>query len=153
MDTLYYPGVAPVSVQRTWAALAAAGAWDATPTAVACVGVQKAVLICYYERGGAAGAFDIHIEVSPYSTDTNGLGQLVWADAGVEEMGVFAAGADTVSDLQRHGLVTYTATGAAAETVSYEIDLDGIIERIRVTARESGNVANPGELEIICSLR
>ncbi len=147
----FIPGVVPVSVQRASAVLAAAGAWDTDPEEVITPGCSHVTVLCRYVRGGAAGAFDIRIEVSEYSTDAGTLGVGIWHDVSIEQLGAFAAGADVASDLQRSGHITYTATGAAAESVAYELQLSGI-ERIRIGARESGNVGAPGTLEIVCSL-
>ena len=39
------------------------------------------------------------------------------------------------------------ATGAAVETFPYSVALDGTVERLRVRARESGNVGAPGTMQ------
>jgi len=149
MDAFYYGGVVPVSVLRAAAILLGAGAWDAAPTELACVGEKPITLYVRYLRGGAAGAVDLLIEVSPYSADGNALGTLIWSYLSVEDLGAFAAGADNLSELQRKGPITYTATGAGAEVFTYTLTLDRTVERIRVSARESGNVGAPGNCEII----
>ena len=67
--------------------------------------------------------------------------------------GAVAAGADTQSLVQRE-YQTYTATGATAEDFIYgPLPLNGTIERVRVRARESGNVGAPGTLSIVGELR
>ena len=145
----FYPGVTPVTELRADAILLGAGAWDAAPTEMQCVGSNPITLYLGYIRGGAAGAVDLLVEVSPYSTDAGALGTVVWAYRGVEQVGAFAAGADTVSGLQRLGPITYTATGAGQENVVYSLEVEHTVERIRVSARESGNVGAPGTCEII----
>ncbi|MCJ7557507.1 MAG: hypothetical protein MUP90_11440, partial [Gammaproteobacteria bacterium] len=62
------------------------------------------------------------------------------------------AGADTTSLVQRE-LQSYTSQGAAAEDFSFgPIALNSTIERIRVIARESGDTANPGTLQITAEM-
>ena len=140
--------IEPVSVLRAAAALAGAGAYD-VPEELACVGQKPITLYVRYLRGGVGGAVDLLIEVSPYSTDANTLGTLVWSYLAVEQLGAFAAGADNVSALQRKGPMTYTSTGAGAETFTYTLTLDRSVERIRVSVAESGAVGTPGNCEIV----
>jgi hypothetical protein len=139
----------PVNL-RASAALAAAGAWDAAPTASFSSGARRLTLSFTYTRGGAAGAFDWQIEISPYSVAAlapAGAAEWITGDA-IYAAGAVAAGADTTSFVQRE-LQTYTATGAGAEDFAVgPIEFDGTIERIRVRARESGNVALPSTLQI-----
>jgi len=61
--------------------------------------------------------------------------------------GALAAGADTTSAIQNED-ITYTATGAAIEKPVYPIEFQGTVERIRINARETGNVGAPGLLAI-----
>lgn len=131
----------PVTL-RTSAALPAAGAWDAAPTASACIPTNAMQLYFKYTRGGAAGAFNFKIEVSPDSAGTD------WYQMALYDAGAIVAGADTTSVIQRED-VTYTATGAAAEYFTYgPVMLHGGVERVRIAARETGNIAAPGTLEI-----
>ena len=127
---------------RPSAVLAAGGAWDATPREPQCPGFNSVVFAFTYTRGGAGGAFDFKIEVSTESTGT------VWHQLGLYSPAVLVAGADSQSREQRE-YITYEATGAADELFVYGgVDLEGAIERIRINARESGNVGAPGTLEI-----
>ena len=140
--------VEPVSVMRAAAILPAVGAYD-TPDVLACVGQETVTLYVRYLRAGVGGAVDILIEASPYSADANTLGTLIWSYLAVEQLGAFAAGADNVSALQRKGPITYTSTGAAAETFTFTLTLDRNVERIRVSVAESGAVGTPGNCEIV----
>jgi len=138
-----------VQEARVSAALAAAGAWDATPVEMVCVYFDSVTLSFTYTRGAAGGAFDFQIEVSPYSVVGNvPAGASEWVTESIYAAGAVAAGADTTSLVQRE-LESYTATGAGAEDFAYgPVSLGGTIERIRVRARESGNVGAPGTLQV-----
>lgn len=138
----------PVNL-RADAALAAAGAWDAAPTESFSSGAHNLTLSFTYTRGAAGGAFDWQLEVSIYAVAARvPAGADEWITEAVYASGAVAAGVDTQSRVQRE-FETYQATGAAAESFPIgPIELNGTVERIRVTARESGNVGTPGDLQI-----
>ena len=138
----------PVNL-RVSAALPAAGAWDAAPVESFSSGAHNLTLSFTYTRGAAGGAFDWQLEVSIYSVVGNvPAGASEWVTESVYAAGAVAAGADTQSRVQRE-YQTYQATGAALEDFVFgPIELNGTIERIRVGARESGNVGAPGTLQI-----
>ncbi|MCP4540674.1 MAG: hypothetical protein GY832_26345 [Chloroflexi bacterium] len=143
------PGYINSVVLRVSAALNGAGAWDAAPVESSSAFAQVLTLAFTYTRGGAAGAFDWQLWVSPYSVAANvPAGAQEWESQSVYAGGLLVAGADTQSRVQRE-YQTYQATGAAVEAFAYmPIVLDGTIERIRVRARESGNLGAPGTLQI-----
>lgn len=129
-------------VARAAAALPAGGAYDAAPAALFCPGFQNVLLSLTYTRGGAAGAFRIRVEFSPDSTGAN------WYQAALYSPSAVVPGADSQSDVQRE-TAEYQATGAAAESFVFgPIHLAGTVERIRISASETGNVAAPGTLAI-----
>ena len=134
---------------RADAALPAAGAWDATPTALVCPGFDEVTFNFTYTRGGAGGAFDFQIETSPYSITANvPTGASEWVTEAIYAAGAVAAGADTTSFVQRE-LQSYTSQGAAAEDFSYgPLKLGATVERIRIRCRESGAVGTPGDLQV-----
>jgi len=133
-------------VARAAAALPAAGAWDAAPTAIFVGGADRLTLNFQYTRGGAAGAFDFEVLVSSLNPVVS------WQQLTLYANGALAAGVDTQSRVQRE-YITYQATGAGAEGFVYgSIDLGGSTEWIMVAARESGNVGAPGALQIDVSL-
>ena len=135
-------------VARVSAALTAAGAWDAAPVEQNIFGAQGMTLSFTYTRGAAGGAFDWQIELSPYSIAALApAGASEWVTESIYAAGGVAAGADTQSRVQRE-FQTYQATGAAAEDFQIDIELQSPYERIRVRARESGAVGNPGTLQI-----
>lgn len=146
------PGWSNPTTVRASVALPAAGAWD-TPTVCVCAGANTMRLQFSYTRGAAGGSFDVQIETSIYSIAANvpaGAGE--WANPSVEAVGAVVAGADTQSLIQ-DGYGTFTSTGAAIDTFTYgPIQLNGTIERFRVTARESGIIATPGTLAIVAEL-
>jgi len=131
-------------VARAVAALPANGAWDAAPTEIITAGMDYARLVCTYDQDAAAqaGAFEIVIETSGEYTGAGWERSTLYAGGGV------VGGADTTSTFQREGL-EYGATAAAAEAVNFgPIALYGTVERMRIPARETGDDANPGTLEI-----
>lgn len=137
-------------VMRASAALAAVGAWDATPTEQNIFGAQGMTLSFTYTRGAAGGAFDYQIELSPYAAAANApAGANEWVTESIYGAGGVALGADTQSRDQRE-YQTYGSQGAAAEDFQIEFDLKAPYERIRIRARESadGVVGTPGTLQI-----
>lgn len=129
-------------VARAWAALPAAGAWDATPTEIQCSDFGYVTLYMSYQRGAVGGAVDLRVEVSP---DVTGA---VWHRLSVTAVGAVAAGVD-VTSLVQAGDFSFTPTGANREYITYgPIDLQGTAERITVAAQETGVVGNPGSCEI-----
>jgi len=141
-------------ILRVSADLPAAGDWDPAPVESFSTNAQSLTLSFTYTRGGAAGSFDWQLEVSPYAVIGNvPAGASEWVTQSLYTAGAVAAGADSQSLVQRE-YQTYTATGAALEDFVFgPIELAGTIERIRVTARESGNVGAPGLLQITGELR
>lgn len=141
------PGFVNPVEARLSAALAAAGAWDATPIEIACAGAQWVTFQFFYTRAGAGGDFQFRIESSLRSADDLVLPN--WARASVMSVGGVVSGADTLSNIQR-GDIEYGSTGAGVEGFTYgPLHLGGTIERIRVPAHESGAIATPGTLYIL----
>jgi len=148
-------GYANPVILRVSAALAAVGAWDATPIESFSNQVLNASLHFTYTRGAAGGAFDWQIEVSIYSVAAIvPAGAAEWVTMGLYAAGPVALGVDSHSRIQRD-YVTYGSTAAGAEDVDTPmIALGGVYERIRVRARESadGIVGTPGTLQITAVL-
>ena len=142
-----YSSYSPLQVIRAVAALPAAGAWDAAPEEFDCPYANDLTLFVAYTRGGAAGAVDLMIEVSPYTADLVAPAAS-WFNAALYEPANVVAGADAVSIIQRE-YVTYTAVGAAEETFVYQVTVAGDIQRVRISGRESGNVGAPGDCAIV----
>lgn len=140
-------------VLRASAALAAAGAWDAAPTESFSTCVENLNLHFTYTRAAAGGAFDWQLEVSPYAVAANvPAGASEWVTEAVYQAGAVAAGGDTTSNVQRE-LQSYGSTAAGAEDFVFgPIGLHSNVERIRVRARESGQIANPGTLQITAEM-
>lgn len=124
---------------RPSAALPAAGAWDAAPAEFAVAGFDQLTIYGTYTRGGAGGAVDMQAQASPIAAGAS------WFDQSLLSAGVLAAGADTRSREQRE-FVTYQATAAGAENFVVGVVRVSGVERIRVSARESGAVGTPGTL-------
>jgi len=145
-------GVPALQVAKISAALPGAGAWD-TPLELFCSSAESESLFFTYTRGGAAGAFDFQIFVSPYSVAANvPAGAQEWLAMSLYNAAAIVVGADAQSREQRE-YITYQATGAAVEAFVYgTLTLGGTYERIRVRARESGNVGAPGTLAITLTL-
>ena len=143
-------------VLRASAALPAAGAFDAAPTASFSTGAESLTLSFTYTRGAAGGGFDWQIEVSLYSVAANApTGAAEWVTEPLYAAGAVAEGADSQSRVQRE-YQTYGSQGAAAEDFIFgPIELGTAVERVRVRARESadGVVGSPGTLSIVGVLR
>jgi len=148
--TYPHPVIGNPIIFRAQAALPAAGAFDPAPLAIALAGFRQVMLYITYDRNpaAAAGAVTIRPESSPYAADAVAP-QESWFRAALYAAAVVVAGADTVSIIQRED-VKYTSVGAAAETFLYgPISLAGVAERLRIACAESGEVANPGTVEVI----
>lgn len=138
-----------VQEARASAALLGAGAWDvdADLPILPCPYFENATVNFTYTPGAAGGAFDFQLEYSPYSVAANvPVGAQQWMIMPLYASGAVVAGADTTSAVQRE-LITYEATGVAVETFPYSIILSATIERLRMRARESGVVGDPGTLQ------
>lgn len=136
-------------VQEARVSAVLAAAWDAAPIEMACPGLNSVTFGFTYTRGGAAGAFDYQIWYSLYSVAANvPAGAQEWYTEPIYAAGAVAAGVDTTSLVQLE-FQRYTPTGAAVSAFPIgPIELDATIERIRIRARESGNVGAPGTLQI-----
>lgn len=142
-------GIESQQIVRVSAALAAAGAFDAAPLELYVNGAQNAMLALTYTRGGAAGAFDMQIEISIYSVVGNvPAGAQEWVDGTAYAVGAVAAGANTTSLLQAERVRFTPLTANVEGTIFGPLELDGLIERIRIGCAESGNVGAPGTLQI-----
>ena len=76
-----------------------------------------------------------------------------WANGTLYDSGLLAAGADTQSLIQgEHITYTEEGTGAAEARIYALIPLRGVIERIRIPARESGVAGTPGTCQITAEL-
>ena len=144
----------PITV-RASAALAAAGAWDATPTVCLSAYATHLMLSFTYTRGGNVGAMDWQLETTPFSIDALApAGSAIWFTEPLFAGGLVALNADSQSHVQRN-YTTYGAVTGNAEDFHFDIDLHGDVERFRVRARESadGDTDNPGTLAIVAELR
>lgn len=141
-------GVPSLQTARAAAALPGGGVYDPAPLEMVCAGAQYVTLYVTYTRAGVGGSVRVRPEFSPYSADVAGVED--WFPASAKNVGAFAAGADTVSGVQRENGVLYTATGVGAETFAYgPLTLEGTVERLRVLCQEVGAVATPGACHIM----
>jgi hypothetical protein len=142
----------PVTL-RAWAALPAAGAWDATPTEQNVAGAGSILLTFSYTEGAVGGAFNWQLQASPYSVAAlvpAGTGE--WGDESLHSMGAVVGGADTQSLVQAE-YQTFDPTGVAIETFVYgPIELDHTVERVRIPCAESGVVGTPGNCAIVMTV-
>ena len=148
-----YMGVASLNIARVSAALAGAGAWDAAPVEFFVSGADSLAVQLTYTQGAAGGACDIQLQLSPYSVAALvPAGGAEWIDQTLYATGVVVGGAETQSLMQAE-YVTFDPVGAAAEGVTFApVALDGLFERCRVPARESGVVGTPGIAAITVNL-
>lgn len=129
-------------VARVSAVLPAAGAWDANPLELYCNTFETVTLFFTYTAGKLIGAFAFRVDVSP-----DGAGA-VWQRASLYSPLPVVTGLDTQSDVQREE-VEYGSTGPNPESFVFgPIQLGGAVERIRIAARETGDLVFRGTLEI-----
>ena len=148
----YPPGWTNPVILRVSGALAAAGAWDATPLETSALGAGGISFSFTYTRGAVGGAFDWQMEASIYGVAANvPAGSAEWIPESLYAAGVLAAGADAQSRAQRE-YQTYAAVGAAAESFIYALRVGTPIERIRVICRESGAVGTPGTVQVTANI-
>lgn len=131
----------PQQVLRASAALPAAGAWDAAPTAIEVMGWTEIALLCAYTRGAAGGSVRFKVEFSYDDAPT------VFYQTTLYQAGALAAGADVNSSLQREDFL-YTSTAAAIERFAYHLEIPSNVKTLRLTAREVGVTATPGTFAV-----
>jgi len=142
-----YPVLANPITVRAAAALPAAGNWDAAPVELAVIGFRWVLLFFAYTRGAAGGAFDFQMQMSPYPADVGGVES--WFMQSIYAAGAVAAGVDTQGRIQRE-YITYASTAAGAEDFVYgPFEINSVVERFRLRARESGVVGTPGTLHVV----
>jgi len=148
-----YMGVSSLNTARASAALTAAGAWDAAPTEFFISGADSLGVHLTYTQGAAGGAVDVQLQLSPYSVAALvPAGANEWETQTLYSAGVVVGGADTQSLMQAE-YVTFDPVTAAAESVAFApVALNGLFERCRVQARESGVVGTPGTAAIVVTL-
>ena len=142
------PGLVAQQIVRASAALAGAGAWDATPTELYISGADTVSLAFAYTRAGAGGSFGFQVQISLFSVAAAApAGSAEWQDGSVYGVGAIAAGADTVSAVQAEQIV-FQATAAGQEAFAFQLQgLGGTVERIRIPCHEVGAVGTPGTLQ------
>ena len=151
-DTHPHGWANPINL-RASAALPAAGVWDAAPTESFSAGSHNLTLYFTYTEGdaqGGGGAFDWRLEVSAYSIAALApTGAQEWVYESIYDAGVVVPGTATGSDVTtEYQTFTIETAGGTDEFVFGPIEFHGTVERIRVRARESGNVGTPGTLQI-----
>lgn len=125
------------------AALPAAGAYD-VPLELFCPGFDVVTLFVKYTRAGAGGS----VRLLPEFMLT---GSTAWYRKSLYGPPVVVAGADAAGLVQSETLL-YTSTAAGAESFVFgPLELDGTIEKMRVSCAEVGAVATPGTVEIIAT--
>lgn len=137
--------IASLALLRLRAALAGAGAYDAAPLVVPCIGFREALIFIDYDEdaGGLAGAMDFYIEYSPFSV---GTALSDWFRMTVLDIGVLVAGV-VVPNIIQQSVISFTPVGAAVEGFIYgPVELGGGIERLRIFTRETGQVGFPGRV-------
>lgn len=146
----------PVAVQnpiemRAMAALPAAGAWDASPTVVACAGFWWCRLFFAYQRGEQAsdGSLEWYWQVSPWSSAHADAEAPEWHDGTIYMPGNVTPCQDVHSIVQNE-YMEFCSQGAAVETfIGPPIHLAGCVERFRVYCREGNSVGLPGQARVM----
>lgn len=147
------PFVSPRQVIRARDVLPALGAWDAAPVEINASGANFVLLFLDYLAGAAAGAVDVQLEAAPNSVD-GGAAEPDWYPITLFAPGAMAAGTDITSLVQRE-FINYTSVAVIPEVETYcigPIELRSCVERLRLRARETGNVGAPGTLGVWAAL-
>jgi hypothetical protein len=127
---------------RTSAVLAAAGAWDASPSSLISPSYDFVTLLVTYTRGAAGGAVDLRPEVS--------LDGSAWYRLSTYQTAGVVAGVDNANAIQRDDYIRYGSSGAGAQRfVIGPLAMRGAVDYFRVSARESGVVGTPGTCEVL----
>lgn len=130
-------------IVRVSSALPAAGAWD--QSVIQIPDFDKVVLLFEYTRGGAGGGFEIMLEASLDGVD--------YYSTSIYAGGAVVDNADSTSQVQRE-IIKYGSTAAAVERFLLgPVLTGGVFDYLRVSAREEGDVAHPGTLEIMAGLK
>ena len=145
------PEIEPKQTLRARAALAAAGAWDATPTAINVQGYNRIVILADYEQGAAGGSCDLGIEWAPHQTVNVPAGGPTWYPLTTMESQVLTAGVESVAEVQQ-AVIRFDPSAAGQNTFVIDLSLPSNIERVRVAAREVGVVGTPGTLGLFALL-
>jgi len=127
-------------------ALPAAGAW--LRGEMPCPDKDALTVFVEYDENaaGTAGEIEMLIEFSPFSVDqTTGL---TWYRDQAFSVGTVNVGVETVSELAPE-LIQWAPLGTDREGFFIQMALNRNVERIRISVRESGQVANPGECRVI----
>jgi len=147
----YPTGQANPTVLRTWAALPAAGAWDADPTVAVVQGFWWCRLYFAYQRQHPVqGGVDYYYDLSPFSIAALAGGSTQeWFHGSLYVPGKMTPCRIQHSMVQQE-YISYCATSGDVETfISPPIHLGGCIERLRVFCREdSVSQAVPGWAEV-----
>jgi len=148
-------GVSGLNNARVDAALLAAGAWDVAPLEFPCAGASWLGVHVTYDEDPAAtdGAVDVQLELSPYAVAANvPTGAEEWIPQTLYAPGAVVPGADTES-LAQAEYITFDPTLATPQAITFApVAIRGVFERFRVRARESGDIANPGDCQITVTL-
>lgn len=123
---------------RSSAALAAAGAFDTSPTALDMSNMGQIQFFLSYTRGAAGGSFDYKIELSPDGTN--------WYQQSAADADNVTTAADTTVETQRK-LWLYKNTSASAEKFASPI-FSICSPWVRINVAEVGDTANPGTVAI-----
>jgi len=116
---------------------------DQTTEWISCQGKEWISFYCSYERGAAGGIVQFFVEYR-----LAGLTATFPCQQSALAVGAVAAGADTLSTIQRDNM-QYGATAAGAEGwIHGPIILGGSVRDFRITYRETGVPGTPGDFGI-----
>jgi len=135
-----------------FAALPAAGAWDAAPVVAECGGFWWCRFYFVYDAAAQAAdpSLEWYYEVSPYSAGaTVGMAEAEWCHGTIYVPGDIVSWAETRSDVQQETMVFAPDTLDAETFVGPPIHLAGCVERVRVYCRERGDQGMPGSAGVL----
>ena len=141
----YNINMAP-TVNRVFAALPAAGAYD-TPVESFIIGSVQATICGEYTEGVAGGSVRLNAEVSPYGDDV-AAPALSWFPVTAYGQVAVVAGNLTASLLEPE-VWTFDPVTVAREGFILTFDIPASMARVRVAVAELGQVGTPGSCGLI----
>ncbi len=147
----------PVAVQnpavmRAFAALPAAGAWDADPAVIECGGFWWCRFYFVYEAAELAvdPSLEWYYDASPYSAGaTVDMAEAEWAHGALYVPGDLTPWSEVHSDVQQENIIFAPDTHDEETFIGPPIRLAGCVERIRIVCRERGDANNPGSCGVL----
>lgn len=137
----------PLRTFRATAVLPGSPTFDPNPAEILCPGFDFLVLYFGYTRGAVGGEFQALIEFSPFVSAPASGGE--WFAGSAIEVPTITGGSNVISLVQGER-IQYGSTGSGLETFAFgPVSLQRAVQRMRISATETGVVGTPGDLQIV----